>query len=225
MEAVPATKKRYAGRALALLLPFALFFCGIFFVSIYLFQTVIEETSYFSLLVGDTVPREVEDYDTGFTPGARPSVLLRVPSVAYGKQFARLNVSWDGGGWDIVNVPVFLGADKSVLKKGAGMSYASSFPGEGGCTILSAHVTRHFAELERTPEGATVLIETSYGPYRYRVIERVDGVDGTDRWYMDASNDCDLILYSCYPRENNGERRTQRCVLRCTLVDGVEVSK
>ena len=224
METVPV-KTRSGGKTFALLLPFLLFFLGIFFVSIYLFQTVVEETSYFSLLVAKTAPREVEDLDTGFTPGARPASLSRIPPVAYGKQFARLNVTWENDGWDIVNIPVFLGADKGVLKKGAGMSYASFFPGEGGCTILSAHVTRHFAELESTPVGATVLLETSYGPYAYRVTERFDGVDGTNRWYMDASGDSDLILYSCFPRENSGERRTQRCVLVCELIDGVEVSK
>lgn len=224
MEALPK-KSKTGGRTMALLLPFVLFFFGLFFVSIYLFQTVVEETAYFSLLVGDTAPRAVEDLDTGFVPGERPAKLTRIPSVAYGKQFARLNVVWDGDGWEIVNIPVYLGADKSILKKGAGMSYASFFPGEGGCTIISAHVTRHFAELETTPVGATVLLETSYGPYRYTVAERFNGVKGTDRWYMDSSSNYDLILYSCYPRDNSGERRTERCVLCCTLVDGTEVAK
>ena len=218
-------RRKSGSRTFLILLPFLLFFFGLFFAGIWVFGTVLEETAYVSLLVGKTAPVEVDDYDTGFVPGERPVKLDRIPSVAYGKQFARLNVTWQGGGWDIVNVPVYLGADKSILKKGAGMSYASYFPGDGGCTILSAHVTRHFAELEGTPEGASVLLETSYGPYRYTVEKRVDGVDGTDRWYMDASSDYDLILYSCYPRENNGERRTERCVLCCRLVDGVEVTQ
>lgn len=222
MEARTA-KRKASGGGLLLLLPFLLYILGLFFIGIYVFGTALEENAYVSLLVAASAPREVDDQDTGFVPGERPASLSRIPSIAYGRQFARLNVTWENGGWDIVNIPVYLGADKSVLKKGAGMSYASYFPGEGGCTILSAHVTRHFAELESTPEGATVLIETSYGPYRYEVVRRVDGVDGTDRWYMDASQDYDLILYSCYPRDNNGERRTQRCVLCCKLLDGVEV--
>lgn len=218
-------RRKSGPRTLLLLLPFLLYFGGLFFAGIYLFGTVVEENAYVSLLVADAAPRSVDDLDTGFVPGERPTKLETVPSIAYGKQFARLNVSWDGGGWDIVNIPVYLGSDKSTLKKGAGMSFGSCFPGEGGCTILSAHVTRHFAELESTPVGATVLLETSYGPYRYVVTERFDGVDGTDRWYMDASSDYDLILYSCYPRDNNGERRTQRCVLCCTLADGAEVAQ
>ena len=156
--------------------------------------------------------------------GARPDALSRIPSVAYGRQFARLNVTWEDGGWDIVNIPVYLGSDKRILKKGAGMSFGSFFPGEGRCTILSAHVTRSFAELEDTPIGAIVVLETSYGPYAYRV-EQKETVDGTDRRYMDAGQDADLVLYTCYPRDNNGERRTDRCVLRCRLVDGLEVTR
>ena len=220
-----AAKTRFSARkGFAIALPFLLFFAGVFCLSMYLFQSVVEETAYFGLLVGDSAPREITDADTGFTPGARPNALSKIPSIGYGKQFARLNVTWENGGWDIKNVPVYLGADKKLLKKGAGMSFGSYFPGEGGCTIISAHVTRDFASLEDTPVGAMVLIETSYGPYTYRVEEK-RVADGTDRWYMDAGQKCDLVLYSCYPRDNNGERRTDRCVLLCKLVDGAEVSQ
>ncbi len=212
------------GRGVALTIPFLLFFAGIFCLSMYLFQTVVEESAYFGLLVGRNAQTEVADEDTGFIPSGRPNALSEIPSIPYGKQFARINVTWDGGGWTIKNIPVFLGADKKLLKKGAGMSFGSFFPGEGGCTIISAHVTRDFASLEDTPVGATVLIETSYGPYTYRVEEK-RVADGTDRWYMDAGQKCDLVLYSCYPRDNNGERRTDRCVLLCKLVDGAEVSQ
>lgn len=212
------------GRGFALAIPFLLFFAGVFCLSMYLFQSVVEETAYFSLLVGDSAPREITDEDTGFVPAERPNALTSIPSIRYGKQFARLNVDWEGGGWDIRNVPVFLGSDKKLLKKGAGMSFGSSFPGEGGCTILSAHVTREFAQLEDTPIGATVRIETSYGPYTYRVEEKKTA-KGTDRWYMDAGQDADLVLYTCYPRDNGGARRTERCVLLCSLVEGMEVAR
>lgn len=224
MEAV-GRPDRTGLKVLGILLPFVLIFFSLFFISVYLYQTVLEETAYFSLLVGDAAPRSVDDFDTGFVPTERPERLTQIPSVGYGKQFARLNVTWSDGRWDIINVPVYLGADKEILKKGAGMSYASFFPGEGRCTIISAHVTRYFAELESTPVGATVTLETNYGPYRYEVIEKHDGVKGSDRWYMDSSLDYDLILYSCYPRDNGGKRRTERCVLCCTLTQGLEVSK
>lgn len=212
------------GRGFALLIPFLLFFAGVFCLSMYLFQSVVEETAYFSLLVGDSAPREITDEDTGFEPAARPNALVTIPEIRYGKQFARLNVDWEGGGWDIRNVPVFLGSDKKLLKKGAGMSFGSAFPGERGCTIVSAHVTRDFAELEDTPIGAIVKLETSYGPYAYRVDEKKTA-KGTDRWYMDAGLNADLVLYTCYPRDNGGKRRTERCVLLCTLIDGTEVPR
>lgn len=219
-------KSRFsAGKGFAIALPFLLFFAGVFCFSMYLFQSVVEETAYFGLLVGDSAPREITDEDTGFTPGVKPDKLEHIPTIAYGKQFARLNVTWEGGGWDIVNIPVYLGSDKRVLKKGAGMSFGSFFPGEGRCTIISAHVTRSFAQLEDTPVGAIVRIETSYGPYAYRVEDKQTNVRGTDRWYMDAAQDADLVLYTCYPRDNGGERRTDRCVLRCRLIEGAEVTQ
>ena len=212
------------GRGVALTIPFLLFFAGIFCLSMYLFQTVVEESAYFGLLVGRNAQTEVADEDTGFIPSGRPNALSEIPSIPYGKQFARINVTWDGGGWTIKNIPVFLGADKKLLKKGAGMSFGSFFPGEGGCTIISAHVTRDFAQLEDTPTGAVVLVETSYGPYAYRVHE-VKTAKGTDRWFMDAGQKTDLVLYTCYPRDNGGKRRTDRCVLLCDLIDGAEVGK
>ena len=212
------------GRGVALTIPFLLFFAGIFCLSMYLFQTVVEESAYFGLLVGRNAQTEVADEDTGFIPSGRPNALSEIPSIPYGKQFARINVTWDGGGWTIKNIPVFLGADKKLLKKGAGMSFGSSFPGEGGCTIISAHVTRDFAQLEDTPTGAVVLVETSYGPYAYRVRE-MKTAKGTDRWFMDAGQKTDLVLYTCYPRDNGGKRRTDRCVLLCDLIDGAEVGR
>lgn len=213
-------KSHAFGKGIAMAIPFLLFFVGVFFVSMYFYQSVLEETAFFAL-IGNGVAAEEDD--GGFTPGARPEVLTSIPSIRYGKQFARLNVTWDGGGWAIKDIPVYVGADKSCLKKGAGMSFGSYYPGEGKCTIISAHVTRAFAQLEDTPEGATVLLETLYGPYTYQVVARRDGVKGTDRWYMEPSDDYDLMLYTCYPRDNKGERRTERCVLLCKLIDGVEV--
>ena len=214
-----------AGRSFAMLIPFLLFFAGVFCLGMYLYQSVVEETAFFGLLVGSTTQTvEITDEDTGFVPGERLNSLVKVPTIHYGKQFARLNVTWQGGGWSIQNIPVYLGSDKKILKKGAGMSFGSAFPGERGCTIVSAHVTRDFAQLEDTPIGAVVLLETSYGPYTYRVDEKKTA-KGEDRWYMDAGQNADLVLYTCYPRDNGGRRRTERCVLVCTLIDGTEVPR
>lgn len=213
------------GKGLALSIPFLLIFAGAFFAGMYLFQSVVEETAYFSMLVGgsaaETVETEPEETsEIAFIPSGKPATLSRIPSIPYGKQFARLNVE----GWTKRDIPVYLGSDKKLLKKGAGMSFGSFFPGEGGCTIISAHVTREFGELEDTPVGATVTIETSYGPYTYRVTDK-RVANGTDVWYKDAGQKSDLMLYTCYPRDNGGKRRTERCVLLCTLIDGTEVSQ
>ena len=211
------------GRGFALGIPFLLFFAGVFFVSMYLLQPLVEENEYFRLLVSDRTVSDDEEpdaQDAAFIPVEKPAALSRIPSIPYGQKFAVLNVE----GWSKKNISVYLGSDKKLLKKGAGMSFGSCFPGERGCTIISAHVTREFGELEDTPIGATVTLETSYGPYTYRVEEK-KVANGTDYWYKDAGQKSDLMLYTCYPRDNNGKRRTERCVLLCTLIDGTEVSR
>lgn len=208
------------------LIPFIICAVGIFFFTRWFLGNVLEENAYFSLLVNDaeTANEEIVISAGEFTPAAAPAVLYEIPEVAFGQQWARLNVSWDGGSWSIKDIPVYLGADKSILKVGVGMSFGSSFPGEKGRCIISAHVTRHFAQLEDTPMGAIVTLETLYGTYRYRVTDMQTFV-GTERAMITASNaDNKLIMYTCYPRDNGGHRRTQRCALICERIEGLEVT-
>lgn len=210
------------GKGLLRILPFILFFGAAMLFSLYLFNVVVEETAYFSLLVGDRPISETDDSNgSDFVPGEATDVL---PSIAYGTQFARLNVTWDGGGWDITNIPVYLGNDKSILKKAAGMSFSGGFPGQGQRVIISSHVTREFAQLEDTPIGAVVTIETLYGPYQYRVVDK-RSFDGTDRELITPTLQYgdQLVLYTCYPRDNGGRRRTERCALICEKISGLEV--
>ncbi len=217
------TKKGFSGKGLLKLLPFALFFAAVMLFSFYLSKVVLEESACFGLLVGDRVVVEDEDDGTGFVPGEATD---KLPSIRYGKQFARLNVTWDGGGWQMKNIPVRLGNDKKILKKSAGMSFSGGFFGMGQRVIVSAHVTREFSELEDTPHGAIVTVETSYGPFEYRVVDKVT-FSGTDRRYLSPSlaNGEQLILCTCYPRDNNGHKRTERCALICEKISGMEVGR
>lgn len=211
------------GKGFLLFLPFLLFFIALIFLSQYLYENVLEETSYFRLLIGAETDAESDAPADVFVPRLNaPDPFPRVPSIAYGAQWAILNVSWDGGGWSLRDIPVYLGSDKQLLKKGAGMSFGSAFPGEGKRTILSAHVTRHFAQLEDTPAGAVVTLQTSYGVYTYRVADR-QTFEGTDRTYLSAADRNELVLATCYPRDNGGHRRTQRLVLLCEKTGGKEV--
>lgn len=222
-----ATKRKKKNgflRGAALLLPFLLFAAAVFCFSLYLCDSVLEENAYFSLLVGGGRDASGTVVDTNFVPGEAPDVLRRIPGINYGQQWAILNVDWDGGGWELRNIPVFLGADKAILKVGAGMSFASTFPGEGERCIISSHVTRYFAQLEDTPAGAIVTLNTLYGTYTYRVVDR-QTFKGTDRTYLSPSSDKnELILYTCYPRDNDGHRRTKRCALICEKLSGLEVT-
>ena len=73
------------GRGLALSIPFLLFFAGVFFASMYLFQSVVEETASFGMLVGryaETFEDESEQTsDNTFIPSGKPAALSRIPSI------------------------------------------------------------------------------------------------------------------------------------------------
>ncbi len=217
------SKSQRFGKGALIFLPFLLFLIALIFFSQYLYENVLEETSYFRLLIGADTDADADASYASFTPRLNaPDPFPRVPSIGYGEQWAILNVTWDDGGWDIKDVPVYLGSDKQILKKGAGMSFASAFPGEGARTILAAHVTRHFAQLEDTPAGATVTLQTSYGTYTYRVSDR-QTFDGADRTYLSPADRNELVLTTCYPRDNGGHRRTGRLALVCEKTGGKEV--
>lgn len=218
------SKKKTKSLGLLGLLPFLLFLAAATVASFYIFDNFVEQTAYFGLVVGDRpVQAEEPTPDDGFVAGEATS---KLPSIAYGTQFARLNVAWEDGGWSISNVPIYLGNDEKLLKKGAGLSFGGGFFGQGQRIIVSAHVTREFAELEDTPFGAIISIETTYGPYSYRVIDKVS-FEGTERYWISPTEDSgeQLVLYTCYPRNNDGRRRTQRCALICEKLTGLEVTR
>ena len=83
-----------AGKGFAIALPFLLFFAGVFCLSMYLFQSVVEETAYFGLLVGDSAPREVSDEDTGFTPGVKPEKLEKMNKLEAGARLQAGQELW-----------------------------------------------------------------------------------------------------------------------------------
>ena len=194
-----------------LLLPFALTVLALFCVSVIVFETVVAESAYYQLMtgfMGDATP-----------PSSKPleSDEGHIPVIRYGQQWATLNVE----GWEKRDIPVFFGDESALLRKGAGMRFASRFCGRGGRTVLSAHVTAHFHELEVTPVGTRVIMDTIYGKYVYEVSEIVI-FNETDRGVLspvEGEGEV-LFLYTCYPRKNGHLRKTQRLGLICRKVEG-----
>ncbi len=192
-----------------LLLPYLFSVAAIVCASIVLFETVVAESVYYQVLTGVSAPVDNEvTADEG-----------HIPVIRYGQQWATLNVE----GWERRDIPVFLGDDNEYLRKGAGMRFASRFCGQGGRTVLSAHVTAHFHELEVTPVGALVTMDTVYGKYVYEVVDTLIFHYQDNAVLVPPKGEEEtLFLYTCYPRQNGHLFKTQRLALICRKVEGKE---
>ncbi len=141
---------------------------------------------------------------------------------AYASQWATLNVD----GWEEKDVPVYYGNSAELLRAGAAQAQYSRFCGQNGKVILSAHVNRHFYEIEdsvaRFEAGEEVLVrmDTLWGSYVYKVCEVIvfDYLD--TKPLMPQSGQESLFFYTCYPRENSYAFKEQRIGLYCELVEG-----
>ncbi len=132
----------------------------------------------------------------------------------------------------VEDIPVYQGDNTSILSRGIGHLYGSSFPGEGGVCVLAAHVSGkagYFGNLADTAlykTGTQIKIDTSYGVYVYEVLH-TEILDYTDEKYVRKYSyehgeiinlydnlikefDADelLAMYTCYPAGTSF--RTQR---------------
>ena len=136
--------------------------------------------------------------------------------IKYEQQWATLNVE----GWENKNIAVFLGNTNYVMRYGAGIPMYSRFCGQNGRVIMDTHVTTYFREIEDTKVGAKVYVNTVYGNYVYKV-DKVQIFDQHDSTYIHPSHKGEqLVMYTCYPYDNNYRPRVQRIALICSLVEG-----
>ena len=196
-----------------LLLPYPLVVGAIACATILLFQTVVAPSTLFQLLInGGTVTEEV------VPPTAEEG---EFPVIRYESQYATLNVE----GWERKDIPVFFGDNNALLRKGAGMWINSRFFGQQGKTVLSAHVTSHFYEIEDTAIGDLVTVDTVYGRYIYKVTDIVifNYKDGSLLYPKEGEGDV-LLMYTCYPRENGYQFKSERIALICKKIEGKDWS-
>ena len=132
------------------------------------------------------------------------------------QQWATLNVD----GWKKRDIPVIFGESKAALKKGAGTWAGSRFCGQDGKLVISAHVTTWFYELETTPVGTEITMETEYGTYVYRVKETLVFEETDHTVLQNTDGEEVLVLYTCYPRSVGYRRTRQRMALICEMVEG-----
>lgn len=192
------------------MLPYVFTLLAIGCAVVLFFESFIAPSEYYRVLTGSAGSSAVSGE---VTPDEG-----HIPVIPYESQWATLNVD----GWGKRDIPVYFGDSNAILRRGAGMWFNSRFCGQGGKTVLSAHVTSYFYEIEDTAIGTLVTMNTVYGDYVYKV------TDIATFHYQDNSlilpNDGEdvLLMYTCYPRKNGYLFKTERIALICKKVSGKE---
>lgn len=128
-----------------LVFPFILIFAALLLISFGAIRLAADSPLVSALLIRENSQSDADDK----SPVSEPKGDT-FPAISYGSKWATLNVE----GWTKnKDIPVYFGDEDSVLSKGAGMWIGSRFCGQNGKTVLSAHVTTDFYELETTLSG------------------------------------------------------------------------
>ena len=122
-----------------------------------------------------------------------------------------------------LNVPVFHGDREEELLKGAGHYNGSRFPGEGSNVVLAGHRNSVFGRLKDVAKGDTVIFNTTYGEYIYKISE-IKIVKGNDTSILQPLDTEKLTMYTCYPFDYVGNA-PNRYVVICDLVQGTPLKE
>ena len=115
-----------------------------------------------------------------------------------------------------VDVMVVQGTARDDLANGPGHYPASPMPGQLGNAAIAGHRTTHgkpFYRLNELSKGDFIIIDTSYGHYRYEVTQQLI-VAPTEVSVVGPTRDAELTLTTCNPRFS----ARQRLVIHARLV-------
>lgn len=207
---VTALGKSPCFKGFFLFLPFVFTVIAIGCAVVLVFQSVIAPSEYYRVLMGRAggVSNNTVQADEG-----------HIPPIMYESQWATLNVD----GWEERDIPVYFGDNDAILRRGAGMWMNSRFCGQRGKTVLSAHVTSHFYEIEDVSIGTHVQVDTIYGKYVYEVVD-IKLFHYQDNSLIKPGDETEdiLLMYTCYPRKNGYQFKEQRIALICKKISGKE---
>ena len=162
--------------------------------------------------VDQPVLPSLEPLPTEVVVPQEPEKRLKVPFYYVGEQFALLTIPTVD-----IKVGVFQGDRDSELRLGAGHYTGSFFPGQGANILIAGHRNGIFRNFEYLKTGESILVETTYGKFTYRVDElRI--IEGTDNSIAADTAQEQLTLYTCYPFTYFGNA-PQRYVVICSLIE------
>ncbi|MGY3766731.1 class D sortase [Vagococcus vulneris] len=116
-------------------------------------------------------------------------------------EYAKINI-------DKANIhsKIFFGDSPADLRKGVGQYPGSVFPGEVGTSLMGGHNTTDFGTMNLVDVGDSIVIETNYGTYTYKVtshrVAKFNDPSAIESLYVKEGHK--LILYTCYPMDMVG---------------------
>ncbi len=133
---------------------------------------------------------------------------------AYGTQYARIYIDSIG-----IDLPVYLGDSKDILKLGVGHYDGSYFPGEGSSIIYAGHNTSKFLKkLPNVKVEDIIRINTDYGEFNYKIYETKIIYETEEEKLPIQTEEEILMIYTCYPVQGLGHK-DQRFVAYAKLVE------
>ena len=130
-----------------------------------------------------------------------------------GDPLGRIEIPALGLDWAVVE-----GTSAAELRKGPGHIPGTSLPGQPGNAVLSGHRTTYgapFHRLDELVEGDEIIVETTIGRHRYRVVSLLVVAPG-DTWVVNGRDGAWLTLTTCNPKYSS----RQRLVVFAALVEG-----
>ncbi len=210
-----------------LVMPYVLFTAAAVLGAVFLYRVTIQ-TGYVQALAASPeqyaassdssagqveLPIVIEADDTWELPESQ----IDLPVIPYRSQWATVNVD----GWQRRDIPVYYADvdDADTLMVGAVTPGYSEFCGVGGRITMAAHVNLDFEEIETTEVGTHVHVATTYGAYEY-IVDDVVIFEQEDTSYVWPNRDREeLVMYTCWPLNNNLAPRVHRIALICHLED------
>lgn len=145
------------------------------------------------------------------SPVLEGNVLINYPT--YGSKYATIKI-------DSINLelPVYYGANYTILKSGIAHDENSYFPGEGGSVIMAGHNFKSFlANLPKVNIGDKIVLDTTYGTFNYEIYDtKIVEETAVNEVPIQEEKEI-LMLYTCWPINNIGHA-SQRYVVYANLV-------
>lgn len=203
-------KKKFASN-----LAISFFFAAIF-VLCYYFLLEDKIMPYVSLI--NTTAVRGEDIEIIAKYNIEAKRLIDYPS--YGSKYATLEIPSIN-----LNLPVYHGDNKKILRLGVGHYTGSYFPGENGSILYAAHNNAGlFHDLDKIKVGDIITIKATYGTFKYQMKE-YKIVKETDLSAFPIQHDKELLMmYTCWPIDKGiaGHKKDRYVVYAEKIGDEIE---